>query len=182
MHLYFKIIKIHQFLKENDIHAAPKNPINKDCKIIRETLQNSNLIFTKEQIKYLTQRKPTPPQLNARIKIQKQDIPIKPVINNINAPTYKLAKKLNNILKQQLQLENQYVTQNSEKLAYNITTIESNEYLRMATFDIKDLYVNILIEETLKITEQQLLKNNDKHKTQQLITMLHTILKQNYFE
>jgi hypothetical protein len=52
----------------------------------------------------------------------------------------------------------------------------------MATFDIKDLYVNIPIEETLKITEQQLLKNNDEHKTQQLITMLHTILKQNYIE
>jgi hypothetical protein len=37
------------------------------------------------------------------------------VINNKNAPTYKIARKLNNILKQQLQMENQYSTQNSEK-------------------------------------------------------------------
>jgi hypothetical protein len=51
----------------------------------------------------------------------------------------------------------------------------------MITFDIKDPYVNIPIEETLKITEQ-LMKGNDKHKTKQIITILHKILKQNYFE
>jgi hypothetical protein len=34
----------------------------------------------------------------------------------------------------------------------------------MVTFHIKDLYVNIPIEETLKIKEQELLINNDKHK------------------
>jgi hypothetical protein len=73
--------------------------------------------------------------------------------------------------------KNQYNTQNSENLAHNIITIKTNENLRMATFDIKDLYLNIPIEETLKITEQQLLKNNDKHKTKQIITILRTILK-----
>jgi hypothetical protein len=52
----------------------------------------------------------------------------------------------------------------------------------MITYDIKDLYVNIPIEETLTITKQQLLKNNDKHKTKQIITILQTILEQNYFE
>jgi NADH:ubiquinone oxidoreductase subunit E len=103
------------------------------------------------------------------------------VINNKNAPTHKIAKKLN-ILKQQLQLENQYNTQNLENLAHNITTTKTKENLRMVTFDIKDLYVNIPIEERLKITEQQLLKTNNKQKKKQVITILHTILKQNYFE
>jgi len=37
----------------------------------------------------------------------------------------------------------------------------------MITYDIKDLYVKTTIEETLKITENQLLKNNDKNKTKQ---------------
>jgi len=52
----------------------------------------------------------------------------------------------------------------------------------MITYDIKDLYVNIPIEETLTITKQQLLINNDIHKTEQIITCLRTILNQNYFE
>jgi NADH:ubiquinone oxidoreductase subunit E len=104
------------------------------------------------------------------------------MIKNKNAPTSKIAKKLNKILKQQLQMENQYNTQNSENLAHSIATIKINESHRTITFDIKDLYVNIPIEETLKITEQQLRKGKDKNKTNQIITTLHTILKQNYFE
>jgi hypothetical protein len=51
----------------------------------------------------------------------------------------------------------------------------------MITYDIKDLYLNIPIDKILKITEIQLLKNNDKHKTKQTITILKTILVQNYF-
>jgi hypothetical protein len=57
-----------------------------------------------------------------------------------------------------------------------------NDSLKMITYDIKDVYVNIPIEETLTITKQQLLKNNDKYITKQIITTLHTILKQNYFK
>jgi hypothetical protein len=155
--------------------------MNKDCKIIRETLQKRNLIFIKNQIRHLIQKKPIPPRLNARIKIHKPDNPIRPVVNNKNAPTYKISKKLNNILKQHLKLENQYNIQNSETLARNFSTIKVNNNLKMITYDIKDLYVNIPIEETLTITKQ-LLKNNDKCKTKQIITILNTLLKQNYFE
>jgi hypothetical protein len=51
----------------------------------------------------------------------------------------------------------------------------------MITYDVKDLYFNIPIDETLKITEIQLLKNNDKHKTKQIITIPKTMLAQIYF-
>jgi hypothetical protein len=51
----------------------------------------------------------------------------------------------------------------------------------MITYDIKDLYVNTPIEETLKITEIQLLKNNDATRTKQIINTLRTIMTQNYF-
>jgi len=92
------------------------------------------------------------------------------------------SKKLKDILKQHLHLENQYNTQNSENLAHNMSTLKMNDSLKMITYDIKDLYINIPIEENLTITKQQLLKNNDKYITKQIITILHTILKQNYFE
>jgi len=59
-------------------------------------------------------------------------------------------------LKQRLQLENQYNTQNSENLAHNISTLKINDNLKMLTYNTKDLYVNIPIEETLTITKQQL--------------------------
>jgi hypothetical protein len=45
--------------------------------------------------KYMTQMKPQAPCLNALIKTHKVDKPIRLVINNIHAPSYKLAKFLN---------------------------------------------------------------------------------------
>jgi len=85
--------KIHTFLTDNDIHPFPRNPIKKDCKLIQETLQQNNLIFNKNQIKYLHQKNPAPPTLNAQLKLHKSNIPIRPVVNNKNAPTYKTAQK-----------------------------------------------------------------------------------------
>ena len=52
-----------------------------------------------------------------------------------------------------------------------MSTLKINDSLKMITYDIKDLYVNIPIEETLTITKQQLLKNNDKYITKQIITI-----------
>jgi hypothetical protein len=128
-----------------------------------------------------TSKNPTPPTLNAQLKLHKPNIPIRPVVNNNKAPTYKTAKKLNDILKQFLCLDNRYNTVNSTSLANDIVKLTINNKHRMITYYVKDLYVNIPIDETLKITESQLLKNNDKPKTKKIITILKTILAQNYF-
>ena len=49
-----------------------------------------NLFTDKHKIKYLAHKKPLPPKLKAQLKLHKPDIPVRPVINNMNAPTYKL--------------------------------------------------------------------------------------------
>jgi len=51
----------------------------------------------------------------------------------------------------------------------------------MITFDIKDLYVNIPIDETLKIIKTKLQQNNETQTTHQIIPLLRTILSQIYF-
>jgi len=56
-----------------------------------------------------------------------------------------------------------------------------NDNHRLITLDIKDLYVNIPIEETVHTTRTQLLKHNDQQTTNQICNMLGTILRQNYF-
>ena len=77
----------------------------------------------------------------------------------------------------------QVVLRNTDyTLTHTLTKLEIKEHHRMITYDIKDLYVNIPIEETLTRTKQQLLEDSDIHKTEQIITCLRTILNQNYFE
>ena len=51
---------------------------------------------------------------------------------------------------------------------------------RIITLDIKDLYVNIPIQETLRIAKTLLLENNNEHTTKQVITLLKVTLQQNY--
>jgi hypothetical protein len=46
----------------------------------------------KNQIKHHIQKKPRLPFLKAQIKIHKPDNPIRPVVNNICAPAYKVSK------------------------------------------------------------------------------------------
>jgi hypothetical protein len=55
-----------------------------------------------------------------------------------------------------------------------------HENCRLRTFDIKDLYVNIPIGETLNITKT-LLSKHDKHVAKQTLKLLHTIIQQDYF-
>ena len=140
------------------------------------------MVIDKRKIKFLMQKNPLPPTLNALIKLHKPGNPIRPVINNTMAPSYNIAKHLTDVLNRHLHLNNEYNVRNSTTLADNLTKIDINEHCRLVTYDIKDLYVNIPLRETLKITELMLNKENDEQVTKQIIALLDAILKQNYFE
>jgi len=98
--------KIDTFLASNNFQATPKNPTNKYQKQITQTIKECNLVLNKERNKYLNVRNPKPPTLKVQIKLHKDGNPIRPVVNNINAPSYKTAKRLNKILQQHLNLDN----------------------------------------------------------------------------
>ena len=46
----------------------------------------------------------------------------------------------------------------------------------MITFDIKDSYVNIRIQETIRIEKTLLLGNNNEHTSKQMVTLLEVTL------
>ena len=75
----------------------------------------------------------------------------------------------------------QYNVKNTIRLAEDLTKLKINEYHKMVTHDIKDLYISIPIKETLMITKSILLKHIDKQVTKQIITLLETILQQVIF-
>jgi hypothetical protein len=109
--------------------------------------------------------------LKAQLKLHKEGIPIRPVISNRTVPAYKLAKYMTKILDQHIALNNQYNIANSTNLANDLIKLEMTDTHKLITFDIKDLYVNIPILETLNIAqkkndqEQGPPKNTTNHKT-----------------
>jgi hypothetical protein len=66
--------------------------------------------------------------------------------------------------------------------ANDLVKLTVNDKHRLITLDIKDLYVIIPLEETIDITRTQLLKYNNTQTTNQIITLLEGILRQNYFD
>ena len=107
--------------------------------------------------------KPSTPQLKAHIKTHKEDTPIRPVVNNINAPSYKIANLLNQQLHILSPLTNTYTSKNSTEIAHDIVKIPINKQIKMITLDIKDMYFNLPVKGVLRTTKTWL------HKKQTII-------------
>jgi hypothetical protein len=102
---------------------------------------------------------PQAPNLKAKIKIHKPMIPIRRVINNIHAPTHKIAQHIHHKLKDVVKLRYKYNITSTIHFAENLTKLKLNSEHRLLTMDIKDLYIKIPINHTLNIANK-LLKNN----------------------
>jgi thermostable 8-oxoguanine DNA glycosylase len=92
-------------------------------KKVVESIKQCQLIINKNQTKYLAQKKTQAPTLKAQIKLHKTESPIRPVVNNIKAPTYKLAKFLAKNITSYLNLQHQYNAKNSTERAHDLKNI-----------------------------------------------------------
>jgi len=79
--------KAHTFITDNNFHLIQKDPTTKYQQLRHRTLQQYNLIIDNKKIKYLIQQKPSPSTFKAQLKLHKTGTPIRPVINNVKAPT-----------------------------------------------------------------------------------------------
>jgi len=80
-----------------------------------------------------------------------------------------------------LHLNNRYNTINPNTLANGLVKLKINSHQILLTFDFKNLYVNVPIQEILNLTRTQLRIHNDKQTTHQIMTLLNIILRHNYF-
>ena len=92
-------------------------------------------------------------------------MPIRPVVNSVNAPSHNTAKQLNQQLYILLPLRNTYTVKNSTEIAYEIVKIAINGQTKMITLDIKDMYVNLPIKGILRAAKTWLQKTVNKPET-----------------
>ena len=133
--------KVHSFITANNFNKLKKDPTNKFQNSIHKIVKECSSVIDKRQRQFLIQKNPSAPVLKAQLKLHKLGISIRPVINNITAPAYKLAKHLTKILNQHINLNNQYNITNSTNLANDLIKLPVHDNYRMIIFDIKDLYV-----------------------------------------
>ena len=79
--------KIHYFLTIKYFLTIRKDLTNVHQHKYNKHFQQNTILISKYRIKHLTQFSPTTPKPKANLKIHKDDIPIRPMVNNINALT-----------------------------------------------------------------------------------------------
>ena len=77
-----------------------------------------------------------------------------------------------------------YITENSQEIAEELLKLQINENMTLITLDIKDIYVNLPIRGIMQNVSYWLNKHNNHNKqlSEQVLKMINTIVKENYFQ
>jgi hypothetical protein len=122
-------------------------------------------------------------QISRRLQSQNLFQCIWPVINILQAHSYKIAKLLNKKLLNFVNLPNTLITKISQEVAEDLHNIQLNGNNRIISLDIKDPYFNLPTKNILHTTAFWLSRNNNDHVIiEQTLHLLKTILEQNYFQ
>ena len=89
----------------------------------------------------------TPAHIYGTVKIHKPNNPLRPIISQINTPTHKIAKQLDNIIKQYT--PEKYSIRSSEEFLEILE--ETKEVGNISTLDVESLFTNVPVAETIEI-------------------------------
>jgi hypothetical protein len=126
---------------------------------------------------------PTTPKIRGLMQIHKEDSPIRPTVNLQNAPVYKLARTLVRKLQTHIPLPYGFNIKNTTHLINDLKDIPFDQNLKLASFDISNMYTNIPTDELLTIIESAC-ENNvvEEALKHDIIKLLKVIVDQNYFQ
>jgi hypothetical protein len=172
--------KVHSFITKNKFQKIEKKPTNKYQTHIRKTLNKfKSVIQNKQKWKY-TNLNPESPILKGLPKLHKTNIPIRPIVNWKNAPAYPRARLVTEVINNLIPLPFSFNVNNSIHLMRDLQEILITASTRLTSFDISDMYTNIPITDIPKIVNE--ICNRIQTVKQDLILLIRTVLKQNYFQ
>jgi len=177
------IDKVQNFISTNSIEKINTDPTTLFSKEINKIITKSSSLFSETEMRGLKVPNPQAPILRGMPKIHKKDIPIRPLVNFMPAPAYRLAKKLDWIIRREVILENSQSLKNSTDLISKIRNMPCRDNYLLASFDIVNLYTNVPISETIDILRSNLTKNSSLTSKQisDLVELTEATLRQNYF-
>lgn len=126
---------------------------------------------------------PQCPKLYSFLKLHKDNLPIRPVVSFVTSPSYKLSKKLIDIINSKTDFTPRFSIKNSLQLVDKIKDIKIPHNSILASFDVTNLFPSIPTQETISIVEKLMTRKNIDYLTKDsILTILKTCLSQNYFQ
>ncbi|CAG9563496.1 unnamed protein product [Danaus chrysippus] len=150
--------KITEILSDNSVYKK----VNKDptSKVLTETKLLINKYSSKLNldIKSLVPSCSKPPKLYGLPKIHKQDVPLRPIVSQIDSPTYKLAKFLSKILSP-LRGHTKSFVKDSYQFVNDIKHLKLTDNDIMVSFDVQSLFTNLPVLDCIEIVRGKLKDN-----------------------
>jgi len=146
--------RMEETISECKFQELKRNPLPKMIKTATNAVKMINEIFGVPKYK-LAISNPTVPRLYGLPKIHKQGNKMRPIVGNINAPAYNIAKWLVAEYKQ-YNPPNNLSVKNSFEFVDKIQRIELKDDEILVSFDIVSLYPNVPIPEALDVVNNWL--------------------------
>jgi hypothetical protein len=136
------------------------NPTARVTRRIRAVIRDNEKLFTEDVFEGLYRPKIVqPPKLYGTPKVHKTNVPLRPIVSQIDSPSYHLAKHVAKIMRPLAGDTTSYV-----KDSRHFVNILSNIRLEpddiMVSFDVESLFTNVPVKECLEVIRNKLSKNN----------------------
>lgn len=171
------------FLFSNHMTISSNDPTNMFQKQVKNALKDTHATVPSRVRAQLINMNPSAPTLKAYPKIHKPDTPIRPITNFRSAPAYKLAKFLQQYLKSNYVFSCNRSMTSSAAFAQHIHNLKLLNTHRMMSLDIKDMYSNIPVTDTLDIIQNNMENNPNISSTEcdDILILIRVATNQNYF-
>jgi hypothetical protein len=169
--------KVQTFITNNNFTQLTQDVINKLQRNIRTAINERNDIIPKDKKwKYINLNPPTS-NIRGIIKIHKHEAPVRPIVNWKTAPAYKLEKLLTRMFQTYIPLPYAFNVKNTVQVINDLADILYNQKLKLASFDISNMYTNIPTEELIQIITTACQNNNTEDNLKQdIINLSKTII------
>ena len=98
----------------------------------------------------------TRPLMYGVAKTHKPGVPLRPILAMIGSPQHATARWLSDLLKPVSDRYSRHVLKDSFEFAKTIREFTATKRVRMCSFDIKSLFTNVPLEETIQICAKEL--------------------------
>jgi hypothetical protein len=178
------IHKVEEIIHNDDFVLLQSDPTKRFASEIKEAINSVKFIFSDNSYtrNSILEMNPRSPCLYGLPKIHKESMPMRPVVSYIGAPAYKLAKKLNSLLRTKSSFNPKYSLRNSLDLINKIQSVPLPRNAKLLSLDVDSLFTNVPCQETLTILKEHLEKQRlHPGEIEDLILLTTFCMKQNYF-
>ncbi|XP_050559861.1 uncharacterized protein LOC118265684 [Spodoptera frugiperda] len=155
--------KIRHLLSDvNTYKRVNYNPTARTNRSTHKIIKECQQILTDDTFKYLLRpRNVQPPKIFGLPKVHKPNVPLRPIVSQIDSPTYHLAKHVASILQPLVARSTSYVM-DSRHFIDILQSIKLRPNDLMVSFDVESLFTNVPMADCMEVVKLRLQENNNE--------------------